>query len=245
VEKLPKRLKAVAAKVPPGKTVADIGTDHAMLPIYLVQSGISPRVIATDINKGPFQKAKAVVRLQGLEDHIDIRLGNGLSVFQPGEAEVVVISGLGGFTIVDIFEQSPDILPKVETLVLSPATHEGEVRKWLTRNNWIITDEDLVKDQDRIYQIIVAEQNKALTDCRLTNLKQLTNLEYEIGPINIGEKHPLLKEYLGVKLQKYEKAIEGLQNSESAKSAAKIERLLVSIEEIRGLIQLLDEGRED
>lgn len=245
MEKLPKRLKAVAAKVPPGKTVADIGTDHAMLPLYLVQSGISLRVIATDVNKGPFQKAKAVVRLQGLEDHIDIRLGNGLTVFEPGEAEVIVISGLGGFTIVDIFEQSPDTLKEVETLVLSPATHECEVRKWLTKNNWLITDEDLVKDQDRLYQIIVAVQDKALADCKLTTHQGLTDLEYEVGPIIIGEKHPLLKEYLETKLKKYEKAVEGLQHSESAQSAAKIRSLLVSLEEIRGLIQSLDENRED
>jgi tRNA (adenine22-N1)-methyltransferase len=65
MEKLPKRLKAAASLIPPGKTVADIGTDHALMPMYLVQSGITSNVIATDINKGPFQRAKAVVRLQG------------------------------------------------------------------------------------------------------------------------------------------------------------------------------------
>ena len=239
MEKLVKRLRAVAALIPPGKKVADIGTDHAMLPIFLIQSETAAGVIASDINKGPFQRAKTIVHLQGLEDFIDIRLGNGLKVLEPGEVQVIVISGLGGFTIVDIFNECPQVLEKVETLVLSPATHESEVRRWLKEKGWQIKDEDLVEDQNRIYQIIQA--------CPNGNHRQeeWTELEYDVGPIIIKKRHPLLKEYLERKLKKYEQAVNSLMNSQSLESAKKTRSLRNTMEELCKLIDLLPNARRN
>lgn len=230
MEKLPKRLQAVVSLIPPCKLVADIGTDHAKIPISLIQSGITSKVIASDIHQGPFQKAKAVICLQGLEEQIDLRLGNGLKVLQPGEAEVIVISGLGGFTIIDIFQESPEILETAETLVLSPASHEGDVRRWLREKGWGIEKEDLVEDQGRIYQII------QLANRGWVEEERWTELEYEVGPMIIREKHPLLKEYLQRKLKKYVQAVQGLNCSQSRESLEKAEALSDKIEEILQLL---------
>ena len=263
MERLPKRLKAVAAKIPPGKIVADIGTDHAKMPLYLVQSGQTSKVIATDINEGPFQRAKAIVGHQGLQDSIEVRLGNGLKALRPGEAQVLVVSGLGGYTIVDIFNASPEVLKEIETLVLSPATHEVEVRKWLRENNWEIIDEGIVEDQGKFYQVIVAQQLPGSnTERVLLEQQHLTDftresaggeaaetqwpyLSLEVGPINLREKHPLLKEYLGIKLKKYEKAVSCLRNSQSAQSAKRRKDFLCTIEEIKNYLELLGKDREE
>lgn len=233
MEKLPRRLEAVVSLIPLGKRVADIGTDHALLPIYLVQSGTALRVIASDINRGPFQRAKTIVGLQGLEDSIDVRLGNGLEILEPGEVDVIVISGLGGYTIVDIFNACPEVVEQLDTLVLSPASHEAEVRRWLLENGWKLNDEELVKDQGKIYQVIKAEHGSQ-------EYQAVTDLEYEVGPINLRKRHPLLKEYLLQKLKKYEKVRNSLALSQSIQSLEKGAKLLTSIEEIRSQLATLD-----
>lgn len=243
MERLPKRLKAVVSLIPPGKRVADIGTDHALLPIYLVKSGRDLGVIASEINQGPFLRAKENVRLQGLEEAIDVRLGNGLEILKPGEAEVIVISGLGGYTIVDIFNASSQVLEQVESLVLSPASHEAEVRRWLKDNGWQLNNEELVKDQGRIYQIIQAELMGL--EPGLQGSQPVTELEYDVGPINLRKKHPLLKEYLLKKLKKYETAKKNLGLSQSIQSQEKAEKLRISIEEIRNQLAVLGSIQED
>lgn len=240
MEKLPKRLKVLATMIPLGKTVADIGTDHAILPLNLIKSGIAVKVIASDINRGPFQKARAFVRFQEFEDYIDVRLGNGLKVLKPGEAEVVVISGLGGNTMVEILEASPEILDKAESLILNPATHPSEVRRWLQKNNWRLKDEKLVEDQGKLYQIISASRSEGI---QLT--QGLSEIEYEVGPIILRKSDPLLKEYLQQKLKKYEKAVYNLNLSQSRKSAEKRDRLLSSIDDIRKLLMSFPECKEE
>ena len=233
MEKLPNRLKGVASLIPCGKTVADIGTDHALIPIYLVQSGIALKVIASDINKAPFRRARTIVRLHGLEDLIDMRMGDGLKILKPGEAETIVISGLGGLTIIDILNASPEVLEKAETLVLSPATHESEVRHWLKDKGWQLADEELVEDHDRIYQILQATPEGKRQD------ENWTELEYEVGPVILRKRHLLLKEYLSRKLKKYEKAVNNLRYSQSLQSAEKRKKILGLMEDIRKYMDLL------
>lgn len=233
MEKLPKRLQAVVSLIPPGKRVADIGTDHALLPIYLVQSGTALSVIASDINEGPFQRARTIVGLQGLEDSIDVRLGSGLEILEPGEVDVIVISGLGGYTMVDIFNARPEVLEQVDTLVLSPASHEAEVRRWLLNNGWRLNDEELVMDQGKIYQVIGAEHGSQ-------EIQAFTDLEYEVGPINLRKRHLLLKEYLLQKSKKYEKVSNNLALSQSSQSLEKRAKFHTIIEEICSKLATLD-----
>lgn len=239
METLPKRLAAVAALIPSGKVVADIGTDHGFLPVFLVKKGIAPRVIASDIHRGPFQKALNYVHFEGLEENIEIRLGNGLDILSPGEAQVVVIAGLGGHTLVDILAAGSEVLQTVETLVLNPATHQNIVRQWLVTNGWCLMDEDLVEDQGRLYQIILTCQGQQ------PEAKNWTELQYDIGPIIVRKRHPLLKEYLERKLKKYEKAAGHIESSHSIQGRSRLEELKTAIDEVRGLYDFLSGGQEN
>ena len=105
--KLSKRLQQIADFVPLGTKIADIGTDHALLPCYLVQEKISPWAIATDVNKGPLEVAKRQVKALLLADRVAVRLGDGLEPIEPLEVETVIISGMGGATIKNILDKSP------------------------------------------------------------------------------------------------------------------------------------------
>ncbi len=106
--KLSKRLATIAALVPPGGRLADIGTDHAYLPVYLVTEGIVPSAVAGEVNEGPFRAAGEALARVGLADRISLRFGDGLAVLAPGEADTAVIAGMGGQTIVDILAARPE-----------------------------------------------------------------------------------------------------------------------------------------
>src|SRR5665647_455235 len=131
---LAKRLAAAAKYVTAGSVAVDIGTDHAYLPIFLVETGVCQRVIATELRPGPFHSALQKVTEHKLEHRIDLRLGDGLNVIDPGEADVLVLAGMGGNTIREILAESPGITNKVRKLILQPMADHGDLRAWLVGN---------------------------------------------------------------------------------------------------------------
>jgi len=152
---VPPRLKALARLLSPGGVVADVGTDHALLPIYLIREGLATRVIATDVERGPYSRALKRVEAEGLLDRIDVRKGDGLEPLAPGEAQEVVIAGMGGETIAAILTRAhPSLLATIDALVLGPMTGAAELRHWLDRNLYSPVAECLVEDSGRIYEII-------------------------------------------------------------------------------------------
>lgn len=220
---LAKRLAALAEYVPAGSIVADIGTDHAYLPVFLVKSGICPRVIATDIKAGPFCSADRQVKEHGLRNKIDLRLGDGLKTLQPGEAQVLVLSGMGGNTIRHILAQSPDVLNRVDRLILQPMADPGDLRSWLAVNGWMILDEKLVEEDGRIYVVMVAEPGCEIKD----------PLMLELGPRLLENRDPLLNIYLGNIIDKYERVLSGLAASKSKTAKEKEQQLKIKLAEIR------------
>ncbi|HHW55047.1 MAG: class I SAM-dependent methyltransferase [bacterium] len=183
------RLQKVASLVPPGSIVADIGSDHAFLPVYLVEEGICPRVIAGEINEKPYLLASSQVEKRGLADHIQVRWGDGLQVLAPGEADVVVLAGMGGRTIKKILCDTPEVTETIRRFILQPMTEAGELRLWLSRHYFKISAEVLVEEKGRIYEVIVAEHGlePASTEVTLT-----------LGPRLVAEEHPLLRQHLDV-----------------------------------------------
>jgi hypothetical protein len=137
---LSERLSRIASYVPGELVVADIGTDHALLPIYLVLQEIASHVIACDISSGPLESARANIYLYKLTEKIEIRQGDGLEPLNRGEADVIIISGMGGAKIRDILETSPDVLDGVVRIILQPQRGAGIVRRWLFDHDWEITD---------------------------------------------------------------------------------------------------------
>lgn len=154
--KLSKRLSAIASLVPPGSVLADIGTDHALLPVYLVQQGIIPRAVAGELNAGPFEAARQQVTRRNLEDRISVRRGDGLSILEPGEAETVTIAGMGGGLIVDILSAGLEQLRGVRTLILQPNVAEDAVRRWLIDHDYVLTDELIIEEDGIAYVILYA-----------------------------------------------------------------------------------------
>lgn len=139
------------------KSVADIGTDHAYVPIYSIQNGISERAAATDINKGPLKTAEENVKKYGLEDKISLRLGSGLAPVDKGEFETVIIAGMGGEVIKNILEKDSEKAHSAEYLILQPMNSQDLLRKWLSENGFSIVCEDIACEGYKVYNLIVAE----------------------------------------------------------------------------------------
>lgn len=151
------RLAAAASLGRSGKRVADIGTDHASLPIYLVGNGFAVSALACDINIGPLNAAKKNIEAAGLSNLIDTKLTDGLKGIEDYAPEDIYILGMGGELIWRIIESSQ--LPRKSgvRLILQPMTHAYDLRRGLYEYGFDIVDETLVRDRDRVYQIIVAE----------------------------------------------------------------------------------------
>jgi len=154
---LSKRLSAVAAYALPGGALADIGTDHALLPVSLVQRGTIPNAVAGDVHVGPAQAAERQVQAAGLTDRIDVRVGDGLAVLRPHEVETITIAGMGGGTIVDILSGGAAALAGVRRLVLQPNIGERLVRTWLRENGWKLVAETLLEEDGLLYEVLAAD----------------------------------------------------------------------------------------
>ena len=157
--KLSKRLLTVANMVTKGSVVADIGTDHGYLPIYLVQNSISEHVIAMDVNKGPLNKASLNIRQLHLEDKIDTRLSDGLNILKRNEANTVTICGMGGKLIAKILESGKDKISPDNELILSPQSEIQQFREYLLQSGYRIVKEDMILDEGKFYVIIKCTLN--------------------------------------------------------------------------------------
>ena len=158
---LDKRLSVVAAMVRPGSRLADIGTDHAYLPVHLVQAGVCPGAIASDIGAGPLDAARHTVTANGLTSEIALRLGDGLSTVTAEEVEDIAIAGMGGETIAAILEAAPWVKDGRLRLILQPMTKAEDLRRWLLTNGFAILEERLIQDKRHLYPVMAAEYTAA------------------------------------------------------------------------------------
>lgn len=218
--KLQERLLRIAGYVPLGSVAADIGTDHALLPVHLVKQGICHRVIATDIHTGPLATARSTVALYSLRKQVELRQGDGLEVVQPGEIDVIIIAGMGGSKIVEILGRAQDVLLLTGRLILQPLGGVAQVRRWLLGNGWILADEDLVLDDDHYYEIIVSEHQAATDLDQPGHLpghydEDDADLLLEIGPGLVKKEHPLLVVYLDKQIQDMESVLLALRRAQT------------------------------
>lgn len=138
-------------------SAADIGTDHAYVPIYLVDNGIADNAAATDINEGPLKIAAENVKKYGFEDKISLKLGSGLSPIKEGEFETVIIAGMGGEVIKNILETDLQKAHASQYLVLQPMNSQDLLRRWLSEHGFSIVCEDIAIEGYKVYNLIVAE----------------------------------------------------------------------------------------
>ncbi|WP_277630577.1 tRNA (adenine(22)-N(1))-methyltransferase [Atopococcus tabaci] len=228
--KLSKRLSRVAQYIRKGDRLADIGSDHAYLPSALVEEGVVSFAVAGEVVPGPLERARRQVRLQGLEDSIDVRHGNGLEVVSPeDEITAVSICGMGGVLITDILERGREEgrLTGRERLILQPNVGEYNVRKWLLANSYTIVAEELVEENDKMYEIIVAEKSETPPS--------YTEKELKYGVYLPTEHTELFKKKWTHELEKSTFILEQLAQSNSPQEE-KINELKRHIEETKGMI---------
>jgi tRNA (adenine22-N1)-methyltransferase len=185
-EKLSMRLERVAVHIPKESILADIGSDHAYLPCYAVNHQLCKKAIAGEVVEGPFQSAVKQVKEVGLEDRIDVRKGDGLDVLAVDEATAVTIAGMGGTLIASILERGKNKLAKVERLILQPNVGAQHVRAWLVDNGWELTDEEILEEDGKIYEVLIAKQGNPLA---LYEGDKETKLQF--GPMLMKQRHPV------------------------------------------------------
>ena len=201
---LDKRLSVLADLVRKEKTFADIGTDHAYLPVYLVEKGIINKAIAADLRKGPLDNAKETVVAHNLSDKIELRLSDGLDNFTENEVQEIAVAGMGGLLISEFINRTQWLKNADIHLILQPMTHVEELRKTLFDNGFIIENEVVAKDGDKIYIILSAYYYGDST--------AYTDLDLIVGRLPYN-KDCLSREYLNKIFDKYNKKFIALKNA--------------------------------
>lgn len=195
------RLKCII-KNTSGKRIADIGTDHAYIPIYLIENSLADYVIASDIKKGPVSIARTNVSEHKLSEKIDVRMGGGLSILHEGEVNSVIIAGMGGQLISEIINADINIARQCR-LTLQPMNAQYELRKYLINNGFTIVNEDIAVEGFKVYNImnvINGIQNEFKND-----------IEYHLPKYIINHKY--YKNLYDKKHREFSKVIHGLENS--------------------------------
>lgn len=177
-QKISKRLKQVAQFVPQDARLVDVGSDHAYLPLFLVESGVIRYAIAGEVVSGPYQSARQNIQDSIYRDRIEVRLADGLAAFEEeDQMTVITIAGMGGRLIADILEAGKDKLRQMERLILQPNNRESDVRAWLERNDFQLVAETILEEHGKFYEILVAEPGR----------KELTAIERQFGPYLVQE----------------------------------------------------------
>lgn len=221
------RLTQIAACISPCRCVADIGTDHAYLPAALCLDDICQTAIAADVRPGPLRRAAATVKRYELESRISLRLGNGTAPLSPGEADTIVIAGMGGLMIAQIIRQGLPVIRSASKLILQPMTAVAELREFLSVSGFTITGEYLAKEDTKIYNILTADNTPAS--------RPLTPAECYLGRELIKTRPPLFDTYFQLRRRKLLKMLTGLKKASDAASVEKYKeckKLLKSIDEI-------------
>ena len=195
------RLECIARYVR-GNVVADIGTDHAYVPLKLIRDGRANKVIASDIHEGPVNAALRTVNKYKMQDKIDVRLGAGLSTLEENEADVIIIAGMGGALICDIIRQNKKIAENAQ-LILQPMNNQYELRKYLHENNFMIEKEDIATEGFKVYNLIVAKKGE--------QQPFLNDIDYHLPPYLYDNKN--FRKLFEKKKREFTKIVSGLENS--------------------------------
>ena len=218
-----KRLELVASFVPQGAILLDVGSDHAYLPIELVERGQIERAIAGEVVDGPYQSAVKNVEAHGLKEKIQVRLANGLAAFEEeDQVSVITIAGMGGRLIATILEEGLDKLANVERLILQPNNREDDLRIWLQDNGFQIVAESILGEAGKFYEILVVEAGQM----------KLSASDIRFGPF-------LSKEVSPVFVQKWQKEAAKLEFALSQIPEKNMEERQVLVDKIQAIKEVL------
>lgn len=226
---LTKRLQAVADLVPAGCSFADIGTDHAYLPVWLLQKGVIDHAIAGDIRQGPLDHAKATAQRYHCMEQLSFRLSDGLSALDPHEADCVAIAGMGGEAMISILTAAP--WTKADTrLILQPQTNLPELRRWLTGNGYAIREEWCLFEEGHWYTVMLVNGGE-------DPIKWTPGTAIAGHPSRWAHR-PERVEYLHFLLERTAKELHGLEKA-ARPDEARIHTLTQADRELRAMIHSL------
>ena len=218
-----KRLELVASFVPQGAILLDVGSDHAYLPIELVERGQIKSAIAGEVVEGPYQSAVKNVEANGLKEKIQVRLANGLAAFEEADqVSVITIAGMGGRLIARILEEGLDKLANVERLILQPNNREDDLRIWLQENGFQIVAESILEEAGKFYEILVVEVGQM----------KLSASDVRFGPF-------LTKEISPVFVQKWQKEAVKLEFALGQIPEKNLEERQVLVDKIQAIKEVL------
>ena len=218
-----KRLELVASFVPQGAILLDVGSDHAYLPIELIERGQIESAIAGEVVEGPYQSAVKNVEAHGLKEKIQVRLANGLAAFEEADqVSVITIAGMGGRLIARILEEGLDKLANVERLILQPNNREDDLRIWLQENGFQIVAENILEEAGKFYEILVVEAGQM----------KLSASDVRFGPF-------LSKEVSPVFVQKWQKEAAKLEFALNQVPEKNIEERQVLVDKIQDIKEVL------
>ena len=188
-------MNAVATMVTPGNVLADVGTDHGYVPIALVQQEKIPRAIAMDINKGPLQRANEHIAMCQLEDYIETRLSDGVEALQEGEADSILIAGMGGDLVIHILSEGMEVCRKAKELILQPQSELGKVRQYLREHLFQIVDEDMIIEDGKYYPMMKVVPVEEDNFWKLLPEETIPPCDM-YGPLLLKNGNPSLRKYL-------------------------------------------------
>ena len=230
---LSKRLQAVADLVSEGLVVADVGTDHGYIPIYLIETKKAPKAFAMDVNKGPLLRAKEHIAEHGLETRIETRLSDGVRALQKGECDCVVVAGMGGALTIKIMEEGKDIFRNLKEFVLQPQSELQKVRAYLCENAYFIVEENMVLDDGKFYPMFRVINGQS---------EEYHAIELCYGKLLLEQKNAVLKTFLQKEKAVKELILSNLEQSFGEHIEARRKEIQEELEGIEYALQRYYEG---
>ena len=213
------RLQKIAALIPPGDRIIDVGTDHAYIPIWRLLQDPAATAIATDIRPGPLERARADAAYYGVADRLKLLLCDGLTLCGPGDADTVILAGMGGETMIGILSAAP--WTREKRLILQPQTKQDELRAWLGENGYAISDATLAYDTGRLYLVWSVGAGE---------MPPFRGVDSAL----LNRRDPLLKPWLAEQIKRLRKRLSGVQQARTAQTeqVETMQRQLEALEEI-------------
>lgn len=220
---LSKRLTAIAHMVTKGSRLADVGCDHGYIPIALVMEGHIPSAIAMDVNEGPLNRARQNIVEFAAAQYIETRLSDGVAALRPGEADSLIIAGMGGNLMIRILEDGKEVLRETKELILQPQSEIPGVRRYLQENGYAIVAEDMVSEDGKFYTMMKAVHGIMRYD---------RSIFFAYGRLLLEQRHPVLLEFLRKRYRIDEEILNRIEGEGKADSRGRVQEIRQEMQEI-------------
>lgn len=207
----------------------DIGTDHAYIPIYLVENQLIPAAIAMDINEGPLNRAKEHVKANGLSDKIVLRLSDGFHALKPGEAGTAILAGMGGGLVMRILKECPETVSSLQECILQPQSEIAKVRTFLLKEGYLFLQENMIREEGKFYLIIKVKPPAY----EIHTMEYWSETEVCYGKLLLESKNEVLKQFLEKEIALKQGIMKDLGKQKSCRAKNRMEELRLDLQQAK------------